>query len=280
MDRYKKCIISRELTVNSFRSMHHYHHTALIQHVQHSKSTVCKTGHSYPPVYSRHPQVQHYYYSTGGGRGDNSSNVPSSTSSYLKTLQSQTTGWWNKAVEATNHVAKDAASKTLDTSQKLAHKAAQQTQQWTQQQANQVVQSASTLSQSATKVVQQQATNLSKATTETLSQASTVAQQSLQQQASNTSQRFRYTTDRLVDTVFGSGTKLLRWLCIWSLAAIFVYGVATTLPIQLIKYSMETKATTTIKDDNDNNNNTNLPTKSILPENATSAIKSIFRWWA
>jgi F0F1-type ATP synthase membrane subunit b/b' len=195
----------------------------------------------------------------------------------MDTIQSKTTSLWNRAVEATNNVAKDVATKTLDTSQKIAHTAAQQTQQWTQEATNQVVQSASQLSQSATKIAQQQAGSLAKATSESFSKASTVAQQSLQQQVSHTSQHVRHTADRLVDKVTGGGTKLIRSLGLWSLAAVFVYGVATTLPMQLIKYSMESKTTTT-KEENNNITINTLPVDGTIPTNESS--KPTSRWWA
>jgi hypothetical protein len=269
------------------------HHTLSMHDIRHSKNIIPTWTGLHQPIIlypqQQQPWIHRHCYSTSrqsraktqGGGGDNSNKVPSSSSSsssstsYLETLPSQATKWWNKAVAATNNVVKDAASKTLDTSQKLAHQAAQQTQQWTQEAANQAVQSASKLSQSATKVAQQQTTNLSKTTSQTFAKVTTATQQSLQQRESYTSERIRHTKERLFDYVTGGGTKLLRWLGVWSLAAIFVYGIATTLPIQLIKYSMETTTTTTTKEDYHNNV---LPVESTRPEKGST--KPIFRWWA
>jgi hypothetical protein len=53
------------------------------------------------------------------------------------------------------------------------------------------------------------------------------------------SESIQETSQQLVEGITSSGTKLLRWVWWWSLAAVAVYAVATTLPMALIKYAME-----------------------------------------
>lgn len=53
------------------------------------------------------------------------------------------------------------------------------------------------------------------------------------------SSNFQESSKQVIENITSSGTKLLRWLWWWSLAAIAVYAVATTLPIALIKYVVE-----------------------------------------
>jgi len=45
----------------------------------------------------------------------------------------------------------------------------------------------------------------------------------------------------LKENITSTSTKVIRWFWWWSLAAIFVYGVASTLPMAIIKYSVEQK---------------------------------------
>lgn len=256
------------------------------------------------------PARQQSYYSTtrqqwlaeGSSGGDGNK-------SYLDSFQSQTSSWWKKAVEGTSTVAKGAASKTLDTSKKMAQEAALKTQQLTLDAAHQVGQSASKLSHSAMEATKEHANSLTKATTDSLSKASQAAKESLQQQVSHaskattatlskatesvahttqqayhrsiqqplqkTSKDISDTAEKLVDNLTSSGTKLLRYVAGWSLVAVFVYGIATTLPIQLIKYyGMEKKR----------NEDVSKPTTTAgagtPPEDSESSKRSLLgKWW-
>ncbi|KAG7358547.1 hypothetical protein IV203_015136 [Nitzschia inconspicua] len=241
-------------------------------------------------------------------------------SSYLDSIQSQTARWWNKVAESTSNVAKQAASKTLDTSRKLAQDAASKTQQVTQDAANQAARSVSKLSHSAKEAAKQQAAGLSKSTSESLSKATEAAKDSLQHQVSHiskatsdtlskasqsvtqtardslkatqdtaqqayhrniqqpiqeTAQNLAQSTEKMVDNLTNSGTKLLRYLAVWSLAAVFVYGMATTLPIQLIKYGMEKRQPT----DESAGGTGNARTTESQEEVESNKAAITGRWW-
>jgi hypothetical protein len=233
----------------------------------------------------------------------------SNSKSYLDGLHTGASQWWKKTVQLTNSTAKEAASKTLETTQTL-----------TKQAAEQAVKTASetikkhkldeTLRQTS-RQWQETAANTSRAVgtaaQQALHEGSQSAKQATKQAITATSGSVRETSKKWADSLTITGTKALKWFAVWSLAAVFVYGMATTLPIALIKYSVERRNQQKIKDyelTNDDRSSSQVQNRGEAASTFTNwgtwttmlgfakeendkqsnsenpSSKSIFRWWA
>ena len=174
------------------------------------------------------------------------------------------------AMDSSASVAKEASSKTLRSTHKFAEEAAitaskkasetltmgqKNLDQAFQQSSRHLRESASRLSGQAQAITKEKTSNLSRTASEKLSRAtdtlnrksrdsinatkqatSKAVEQNIQQPIQNTSKRIGETSQKVVDTVTASGTKFIKWGAMWSLAAIFVYGVATATPMAILKF--------------------------------------------
>jgi len=159
--------------------------------------------------------------------------------------------------------AQQAASKTLESTQKVALKAKDQA-------VKRVSETAAAATKEGSRRLSETAADMTKATGEAFSSTIGGAKQKLSEGASEfrnstgetiskstraigsgveekrraataTAEGIAQSSKQLKDSVTMTGTKVLRWFWWWSLAAIFVYGVASTLPMAIIKYTMEDK---------------------------------------
>jgi hypothetical protein len=200
-----------------------------------------------------------------------------SSASYFDKVQTQANKWFNQmtnqVMESSNAAATDAASKTLRKTQQMTQDAAAQAaksfsetllagrknfDQAMQQTSSQLQESASSLTQTTKETAKEQGTKLTRASSEIITKASQTVRQVVQDSAKATKQATRQVVEErvhrplkatsesisqksqeLVVNVTSTGTKLLRWAFWWTLAAVFVYGVASTLPMALIKYTLE-----------------------------------------
>merc|ERR1712238_258670 len=101
----------------------------------------------------------------------------------------------------------------------------------------------------ARKKISRTAIDTTKATSENLTQSTKAASKrvdiivetNVRRPIKNATNVITEPSREIVDTVTSSGTKLLRWVWWWSLAVVFVYGVATTLPMAIIRHTIEQK---------------------------------------
>ena len=168
-------------------------------------------------------------------------------------VKSKVTHWFQQGSKKASDVLKRKADDALDTMQSQAQKASQQVSVQAQKVfeqgssqaakalersssvASEVLQkgtsSAKDLLQSSSKVVSEQVQSAASQTGQAITQTSKVA-------AEATTQRLRNTTLGMMTQAQEFGQKALRWFFWWSLAAIAVYGFATSIPTALIRYSM------------------------------------------
>lgn len=157
-----------------------------------------------------------------------------------------------KASDVIKTKADDALDKLQSQARKASHQASVQAQNVYQQGSSQAVEayqrsssvasealqkgkaSAKDLLQSSSKVVSEQLQTAASQTTQAITQTSKVA-------AEATTQRLRNTSLGMMTRAQEIGQKALRWFFWWSLAAIAVYGFATSIPTALVKYSMSGK---------------------------------------
>ena len=81
----------------------------------------------------------------------------------------------------------------------------------------------------------------------TVSDASRIVSQTSQAAADAATERIRTSSLGVMTQAREMGMKAVRWLALWSLAAIFVYGVATSIPTALIKHFFSGKEDDTKK---------------------------------
>ena len=184
-------------------------------------------------------------------------------SSFLDRLKQSTQDTVQKVAQKTQDTVQNAAQQATQKAQsvaktatKEAQKAATKTLESTQ---NAAIQAKDKAVQSVTKKASEAKSNAAKATTEAFQSTVGKATQQISETAANatksTTQKITDTQKAASDTVqsvkrssqqwkeqFTSfGSKALRWFWWWSLAAIFVYGVASTLPMAIIKYTIQEK---------------------------------------
>jgi hypothetical protein len=90
--------------------------------------------------------------------------------------------------------------------------------------------------QKAQEAAKENVSKLTKATQQVTSQA---VQQNIQRPIQDTSKRIgeTLTSHKIVENMTSGGTKLIKWMAMWSLAAVFVYGVATATPMAILKFA-------------------------------------------
>mmetsp|Transcript_38173 Transcript_38173/g.92842 ORF Transcript_38173/g.92842 Transcript_38173/m.92842 type:complete len:404 (+) Transcript_38173:90-1301(+) len=193
------------------------------------------------------------------------------------------------ATEASN-VASSVAKKTLDGTQKLTSNALSESQKLAEKAAQQASTTASTFARKtldetqklttaalseSQKLAQRAAKDTTKLASESFRQVSTKTKQKVSQTVQEnvskpiqqTSKKIKDSSGELVETITSSGTKLLKWFAWWSLAAVAVYGLVSTLPIALIKYAMERK-------NNDDDQTKNPTASSATTKDETTDTKS------
>jgi hypothetical protein len=77
----------------------------------------------------------------------------------------------------------------------------------------------------------------------TVSDTGRVLSQTTKGVVNATLERIRTSSVGVVTQARAMGTKAIRWAALWSLAAIFVYGVATSIPTALIRHAFSGKET-------------------------------------
>jgi exonuclease VII large subunit len=211
---------------------------------------------------------------------------------------SSSSSWWNSILETGTQKVRENADKALESSTKYTKditnqaskiavdtltKSKQTFEDKLQQTSQQLQEKATKTLQDTSKAVGQRTHRLYKDTSHTVQEKT---KQTIQQTKTNINRSSQNVVNNVtsVSRVFG---KYALW---WSLAAVFVYGIATTLPIQLIKYSMEGKNNNNTKNNtgsssNDDQSSSSSSSPSSLwslwtqqpppPEN-----KPISRWWA
>jgi len=88
------------------------------------------------------------------------------------------------------------------------------------------------------------ASGLTKSTSETISKSTRAIGSGVEEKkrvAAAKVEEISQSSQQLKESLTMTGNKVVRWFWWWSLAAIFVYGVASTLPMAIIKYTMEGK---------------------------------------
>lgn len=258
------------LPVATQSTFNHVAMTSFLSTKQHYSSLW--QGHNRLTTLTMHiSSSSHRPYSTTRLLGDKTSFFQSQASKWWK----KGTELSNQVAEKSSSVAKDAASKTLHKTKHFTQSAADQaskraSESWSagrqsldqafQQSSRNWQESASKLSEQAQRAAKEQASNLSKATSETFSKASQMVarkahdsaratkqatrqavEQNIQKPLQNTSKRVSESSKQLVETVTSSGTKVAKWMAMWSLAAIFVYGVATATPMAILKFMTREK---------------------------------------
>lgn len=212
-------------------------------------------------------------------------------------LFTSSTSLLEKGANQAAETASSLASKTLDETEKLTVSALSETQKLAQLAADETTKLASNslqlvtknlqhTAQQASQQAQQAATeafhqaasgaaHLGRATTDTISHTTRAVGQAAQESVSQvveqrvhkpireTSRTIQETSHQLVETVTSSGRKLLKWVFWWSLAAVAVYGLVTTLPMALIKYTLERR------NDNDKSNGDEQQAKDGAKSNTT-----------
>eukprot|EP00536_Pseudo-nitzschia_multiseries_P004532 jgi/Psemu1/302646/fgenesh1_kg.75_\ len=159
--------------------------------------------------------------------------------------------------------AQQAASKTLESTQKAALRAKEQAIRSVSDTAatakkegsKRLSETAAGVSEATGKVIastidgakqklSEGASGLTKSTSETISKSTRAIGSGVEEQkrvAAAKVEKIAESSKQLKESVTMTGTKVLKMFWWWSLAAIFVYGVASTLPMAVIKYTMEEK---------------------------------------
>ena len=219
-----------------------------------------------------------------------STNTPVSTTivegitSFSNQLFNTSTNIVKKSATEASNITSSVAKKTLDGTQQLASSAISESQKIAERAAQQVSSAASELARKSLdetqkmtktaysesqKLAQQAAKDTAKLASDSFQQVSSRTKQKVSQTVEQnvhkpiqqTSQHIKKSSEELVESITSSGTKLLKWFAWWSLAAVAVYGIVTTLPIALIKYAMERK-----------NDPKNCPTESTTINETTTDI--------
>ena len=154
----------------------------------------------------------------------------------LHTTQETAKSVTNQAIQSVSQKATQAATNvTKATSQKL-----QSTMDGAKQELNRRVSESTTVQSisKSTKVIESGVKESARVVQE-LPKAATETAESVKQSASETAEHVAKSSQQLKENITSTGTKVLKAFWWWSLAAIFVYGVASTLPMQIIKFTME-----------------------------------------
>jgi hypothetical protein len=134
----------------------------------------------------------------------------------------------DKTSEVVANATRHAVQASSDSIQQASHTALQATKTAT-------TQVASHASSAATRALQHGATLASRAVVNSTKAVASVAMGGIQSSLRRVGDEVRSTRD-----------QAFRWFFWWSLAAVGVYGVATTLPRELIQYAAAKKTTTTV----------------------------------
>ncbi len=159
----------------------------------------------------------------------------------------------SKTIEGTQTAAKNATNKAIETASQKASEAAQYATKATKETLKSTMDGAKqqiskTAAESATVQTISRSTRAISSgieqTTKAASQgAETIAKssQELKENVSSSAEAIKKSSNELKENLTSTSAKIVRWFWWWSLAAIFVYGVASTLPMAIIKYTVEQK---------------------------------------
>mmetsp|Transcript_17533 Transcript_17533/g.36211 ORF Transcript_17533/g.36211 Transcript_17533/m.36211 type:complete len:324 (-) Transcript_17533:301-1272(-) len=165
----------------------------------------------------------------------------------------------DKAKKATKQ-AQEAASKTLESTQRAALGAGEQAIKRVSDKASRAQkESARRISETAAGVTRltserlsstvggarqkfsEAASGVTRSTTETISKSTRAIGSGVEQRAKAATEGIAESSKGLKGAFASTGTRVVRWFWWWSLAAIFVYGVASTLPMAIIRYTIDQK---------------------------------------
>lgn len=176
-----------------------------------------------------------------------------------QTAAKKAQGLASEALESTKKVVQNAGDKTLQRVSETASNAKQKsTQTLSDATANLKKATSEALRSSvggATKQLSEVASTAKKSTTETIVTSRKAIESGVEQQTKAAAQKvetIKEDATQKVETIkesskqvtaglLSTGTKALRWFWWWSLAAIFVYGLASNLPMAIIKYTIQNK---------------------------------------
>lgn len=163
-------------------------------------------------------------------------------------------------------VAREATDSLTHKVQKGSHSVSEATTQVFREKSQQV----SNQVKSASDVVRDVSQRAVSKTTDTIKESSKAA-------AKNASESIRNTSIGAFGNAQETGRKAIRWLWWWSLAAVGVYGIATTVPRELIRYGLEGA---TKKKDEGNNVNVNEETRKESVEEKPASKRWRLPWGA
>jgi ElaB/YqjD/DUF883 family membrane-anchored ribosome-binding protein len=136
------------------------------------------------------------------------------------------------AVRATSSTVSHQVKSATKTASDASYRAVSNTTETIKASSKNAAKDASERIQSATKTASDASYRAVSNTTETIKASSKAA-------AKDASERIRKTTFGVLGNAQESGKKVLRWIWWWSLAAIGVYGIASTVPRELVRYALE-----------------------------------------